>query len=57
MEVAMKILFMTLDVVVYDRPPKGLIILFDMRGVSTLNKEEFSTLRRVHKEHNSFRSV
>lgn len=34
MDVAMKILFMTLDITTYERPPKGLIILFDMKGVS-----------------------
>lgn len=31
----MKLLFMTLDIAVYEGPPTGLLILFDMKGVSS----------------------
>lgn len=34
-EPAMALLFMVLDSVYYDYPPKGLVILFDMKGVGT----------------------
>ncbi|KAK4878749.1 hypothetical protein RN001_011255 [Aquatica leii] len=37
METAMKLLFMTLDAAIYDHPPKGLVILFDMKGVGLLH--------------------
>ncbi|KAK5638454.1 hypothetical protein RI129_012749 [Pyrocoelia pectoralis] len=37
MESAMKLLFMTLDAAIYDYPPTGLIILFDMQGVGLLH--------------------
>ncbi|XP_044739621.1 alpha-tocopherol transfer protein-like [Chrysoperla carnea] len=37
MDVAMKCLFMTIDLAVYKGPPKGLIFLFDMRGVGLMH--------------------
>ncbi|GLV38420.1 uncharacterized protein CBL_13029 [Carabus blaptoides fortunei] len=33
MDVAMKVLFMTMDTSLYDDPPTGIITLFDMKGV------------------------
>lgn len=37
METAMKLLFMTLDAAIYDHPPTGLVMLFDMKGVGLLH--------------------
>lgn len=37
MEQSMKLLFMTLDSAVFDYPPKGLVILFDMQGVGLMH--------------------
>lgn len=36
MEDSMKLLFMTLEAAVHDKPPTGLIVLGDMKGVSSL---------------------
>lgn len=33
MEPAMKLYFMTADTALYENPPTGMIILFDMKGV------------------------
>ncbi|XP_017777262.1 PREDICTED: alpha-tocopherol transfer protein-like [Nicrophorus vespilloides] len=37
MEQSMKLLFMTLDSAVFDHPPTGLVILFDMKGVGLMH--------------------
>nr|XP_022902017.1 alpha-tocopherol transfer protein-like [Onthophagus taurus] len=37
MSPSMKLLFMTIDAAVYQSPPTGLIILFDMKGVSLMH--------------------
>lgn len=34
---SMKLLFMTVDAALYEYPPTGLIILFDMKGVSSIS--------------------
>ncbi|XP_025831223.1 alpha-tocopherol transfer protein-like [Agrilus planipennis] len=37
MEPSMKLLFMTIDAAIHDYPPKGLVILFDMKGVGLMH--------------------
>lgn len=44
MGTSMKLLCMTLDVALYKYPPKGVIFLFDMKGVSLSLPDEILIL-------------